>query len=98
MNVCILVPDADLEKVRDSALTLPLFANTPREKILNIALSETGENPPAFHFCVANVTQEVYDKMLEMRKYSEMSTEDPKAFLKSKNLKVISPPPQKFPV
>ncbi len=89
MNVCILVPSADVEKVRDAALTVEFFAKTNREKLMNIALSETGQEPATHYFCSANISQELYEKLSNMRKYSEMSTEDPKNFLKSKNLKVI---------
>ncbi len=90
MNLCILVPAADVEKVRDAALTVPTFATTARDKLMNIALSESGDEPATHYFCAANVTQEIYDKLIGMRKYSEMSKEDPATFLKSKKLKVIT--------
>ena len=96
MNVCILVPAADVEKVREAAKSLSTFKDTPTDKLMNIALSESGVEPASHYFCVANVTQEVYEKMLALRKYSEMSTEEPKAFIQSKNLKVIPSKPFSF--
>lgn len=96
MNVCILVPAVDVEKVRDAALTLPMFEGVSRDKLMNIALSGNGKEPATHYFCVANVSQEAYEKMLAIRKYSEMSTEDPKAFIQGKGLKVIGSSPHSF--
>jgi len=96
MNVCILVAAADVDKVREAAKSLPLFKDTPTDKLMNISLSESGEFPATHYFCVANVSKEVYKQMLAMRKYSEMSKKDPKEFLKSKNLKVINSPVHSF--
>lgn len=89
MNLCILVPAADVEKVRDKALTLEFFAKTERKKLLNIALSESGQEPATHYFCAANVNEDLYNKLLNMKEFSEMSTDDPKTFLKTKNLKVV---------
>jgi len=89
MNVCILVPAEDVEKVRDSAATLDAFKGADRSKLMNIALSATGDEPATHYFCSANVSQEVYDKMQAMRKYSEMTTEEAKPWLQSKGLKVV---------
>jgi hypothetical protein len=89
MNVCILVPAADVEKVRESAATLDAFKAADPSKLMNIALSPTGEAPATHYFCAANVSQEVYNKMQAIRKYSEMTTDEAKPWLQSKGLKVI---------
>jgi hypothetical protein len=89
MNVCILVPAENVENVRDTALTLDFFKDTSREKLMNIALSETGVEPATHFFCSANVNPDLYEKLVALRNFSEMSTDNAKTFLASKNLKVI---------
>jgi hypothetical protein len=89
MNLCILITADKVENVRDTALTLDFFKNTSREKLMNIALSENGQEPASHYFCSANVNPDLYEKLVALRKFSEMSTDNAKTFLKNKNLKVI---------
>ena len=56
---------------------------------LHIPVSETGKAPIMKWFCFMNTSDETYQKIIDINKYSIIEESGPKEFLEKWNLKII---------
>lgn len=92
-QICILAPAEHIDEIRSSGKTISKFSNS---NLLNIKLSENGEEPATHYFCAFNYNEKLYNQIMELRKYSEVFIGNPIDFVKSKNLKIIKPTQENF--
>lgn len=87
MLLCILAKDEDVEAVRATALSnCPEFQG---QKLLTVPVSATGHLPATHWFCCFPVSKPFYEKLMSVKKLSEMELDSPQNFLKERNLKII---------
>lgn len=87
MRICILASDNIVDQVRKKAVEV---TNLSENLILRIPVSSNGENPPTHWFCNFKVSQEMHDKLVEVKELSEMEVRnDWKKFLEEHDLKII---------
>jgi hypothetical protein len=84
MRVCILCEDKFVTEARESAKTI-----LPNHKVLSIPVSPNGILPATHWFCVCNVNEDNYKKLLGLQKNSKISVCLPKVFLEEFKLKLI---------
>lgn len=82
-RICILCEDAVVEQARSRAKSF-LHAD-----VLKIPVSKGGKLPATHWFCNLHITDEGYDKFLEMQQYTIIEEGGPKEFLSKRNLKII---------
>lgn len=89
MRICILAPDEHVEAIRETARNnFPQFLG---KSLLHIPVSPTGELPITHWFCNFKISQEMYEKLINLRNLSEMEIYDfPHKFLDSKGLKIVT--------
>jgi len=82
MKLCILCDNSKVEEVRETGKKI--FGNNMR-----VGVSANGKDPATHWFCFLTVSQEGYDKLLELKNYTTIEESGPKEFLERWNLKVI---------
>lgn len=85
-QICILAPAEHIDEIRNSARLISKFSNG---NLLNLKLSETGEEPVTHYFCAFNYNEKIYNQIIELKKYTEVFVGNSIDFVKSKNLKLI---------
>lgn len=83
MKICILCENDKIESARERAKAIT------SENALSVPLSKSGEEPATHWFCSMEVTDEGYQKILELQQNTEIEISSPFEFLKKKNLKVV---------
>ncbi len=84
MRISIVCPDEHIDKVREKAKIL-----ISSHVSLTTPLSETGKLPATHWFCTCFFTNEGFQKLTELKKYSSIYMGSPKRVLEEINLKII---------
>lgn len=84
MRVTIVCEDEHVLQVREKAKEL-----IPNHITLKTPLSPTGKFPQTHWFCTCFLTNDGFNKLIELKKYSMIYCENPKKVLKEINLKII---------
>lgn len=82
MRLCILCEDTHVENVRKRCT--PFIKDS-----MKIGVSENGQDPITHWFCFMNVSEDIYDRIIGMKKYSIMESIPPSEFLKKWNMKIV---------
>lgn len=93
-RICILCPDADVEKAREAAKDIVNLAASPllpaaSFRYLAIPVSPTGQAPATHWFCHLNCTDEVHDRISSAAVYSAVEEAGPKEFLEARGLSMV---------
>lgn len=85
MRISIICEDIHINYVREKAKELLPNDNLP----MNIPLSKTGKYPATHWLCVCFVNEDMYNKLISIRKYSIIEKVSPKSILEELELKQI---------
>lgn len=84
MKVTIICEDKDVEMVRERAKEV-----LPNHNTMIIPASQTGKSPATHWVCKCEVSEDMYEKMKSLQKYSQIIPGDSKLVLEEINLKII---------
>lgn len=84
MRVTILCEDKWIKGVREKAETV-----LGKHLALTTPVSKTGKEPATHWLCVCDLTNEGWEKLLEVKKHSIMTQSSPKNVLSELDLKII---------
>lgn len=84
MKVCILCEDSKIRLARKNATKL--FTS---DDLIKIPLSESGFKPASHWFCYMDVTNEGWQKLMEVQQHTIIEKSDKDEFLLKHNLKII---------
>jgi hypothetical protein len=84
MKVTILCEDKFIQEARENGKNLFKEKST-----LNIPVSNTGIEPATHWMCTMEVTEEGFEKLSNLVKYSKISKCSAKSMLEEMNLKII---------
>jgi hypothetical protein len=82
INICILVDDSNVERSRK--IGRHVLSNP-----LRIPLSTNGKLPATHWFCSLKVTEDGYNEIMNLQKFSTIERLGPKEFLQKWNLQII---------
>lgn len=84
MRVTILCEDRWIDEVREKAKLI-----SGSHFSLKTPVSQTGQNPATHWMCVCEMTDQGYQKLIELKQHSIVSRSSPKLLLEELDLKII---------